>query len=52
MPNSSSSTKVKKPTIADVAKQAGVSVFTASRVVNNEPSVSSELRRKVSEAVR
>jgi DNA-binding LacI/PurR family transcriptional regulator len=35
----------------EVAKLAGVSVATVSRVLNNKPSVSSELRSKVLEAV-
>lgn len=37
-------------TIMDVAKRAGVSMKTVSRVMNNEPSVSDKTREKVSEA--
>lgn len=37
-------------TIMDVAKRAGVSMKTVSRVMNNEPSVSSSTREKVNKA--
>ena len=37
----------KKPTIKDVARLAGVSFKTVSRVVNNEAWVSDEVRTKV-----
>lgn len=37
--------------IQDVAAAAGVSMKTVSRVLNNEPNVSSETRRRVEEAV-
>lgn len=37
-------------TITDVARQAGVSIKTVSRVLNAEPHVRDELRRKVIEA--
>ncbi len=37
-------------TIMDVAKRAGVSMKTVSRVMNNEPSVSDKTREKVTEA--
>lgn len=40
-----------KATIKDVAKQAGVSFKTVSRVINREPSVSEELRARVWEAI-
>ncbi|MCO4798367.1 MAG: LacI family DNA-binding transcriptional regulator [Colwelliaceae bacterium] len=40
-----------KATINDVAKQAGVSIKTVSRVMNNEPSVRQPTREKVMEAV-
>jgi len=43
----------KKPaTIVDVASKAGVSLGTASRVMNNRRGVDPELRRKVTEAAR
>jgi DNA-binding LacI/PurR family transcriptional regulator len=42
---------VKKPSIRDVAREAGVSVATVSRVLNNKPDASGEARRKVNEAV-
>ena len=38
-------------TIADVARQAGVSPMTVSRVVNGEPGVSAKMREKVDAAV-
>lgn len=41
-----------KATINDVAKQAGVSIKTVSRVMNNEPSVRQPTREKVMEAVK
>ncbi|OYW82465.1 MAG: hypothetical protein B7Z26_03175, partial [Asticcacaulis sp. 32-58-5] len=37
-------------TINDVARLAGVSIKTVSRVMNNEPNVRSETRTKVQEA--
>ncbi|WP_308366483.1 MULTISPECIES: LacI family DNA-binding transcriptional regulator [unclassified Microbulbifer] len=40
-----------KATINDVAAQAGVSIKTVSRVINNEPSVRPTTRKKVMEAV-
>jgi LacI family transcriptional regulator len=40
-----------KATINDVAKQAGVSIKTVSRVMNNEPSVRQPTREKVMVAV-
>ncbi|HTS65520.1 MAG TPA: LacI family DNA-binding transcriptional regulator [Candidatus Acidoferrales bacterium] len=43
----------KKPaTIVDVARQAGVSLGTASRVMNNRRDVAPDLRRRVMEAAR
>ena len=39
-------------TINDVAKLAGVSITTVSRVINNEPSVRKKTREKVLEAVK
>ncbi|MEW6990208.1 LacI family DNA-binding transcriptional regulator [Colwelliaceae bacterium 6441] len=41
-----------KATINDVAKQAGVSIKTVSRVMNNEPSVRQPTREKVMDAVK
>lgn len=38
-------------TISDVAKSAGVSMKSVSRVINNEPNVSEKLREKVEAAV-
>jgi LacI family transcriptional regulator len=40
-----------KSTIDDVAKLAGVSIKTVSRVVNNEPNVREATREKVSQAI-
>lgn len=40
-----------KATIFDVAKQAGVSIKTVSRVINDEPNVRQQTRSKVLEAV-
>ena len=42
----------KQATIVDVAAKAGVSLGTASRVLNNRRDVDGELRRKVTEAAR
>ena len=39
------------PTIADVAKRAGVSLKSVSRVINKEPHVSPKLLAKVSAAI-
>lgn len=39
------------PTINDVAKAAGVSKRTVSRVINNAPSIKAETRRKVLEVI-
>lgn len=44
-------TKSNRPTMRDVAEKAGVSVATVSRVINNESSVSDQIRGKVVEAV-
>lgn len=38
-------------TIQDVAREAGVSVATVSRVINNSPSVASETRARVQSAI-
>jgi len=40
-----------KPTIFDVAKVAGVSIKTVSRVVNNEPNVRASTRERVENAI-
>lgn len=42
---------MKKPTIRDVAREAGVSVATVSRVLNKKPDTSGESRKKVEDAV-
>ena len=39
-------------TISDVAKLAGISVSTVSRVINNKLHVTEEKRRKVQEAMK
>ena len=41
-----------KSTITDVAKQAGVSMKTVSRVLNNEPNVAKKTREKVLASAR
>lgn len=43
--------KNKKPTLKDVAKKAGVSVSTVSYVINNNPSISTAVRKKVQRVV-
>jgi LacI family transcriptional regulator len=42
---------VKRPTLHDVAKKAGVSIKTVSRVVNGEENVSAEVRQRVDAVV-
>ncbi|MCI2157074.1 LacI family DNA-binding transcriptional regulator [Bifidobacterium crudilactis] len=42
----------KKPSIFEVAKRAGVSHQTVSRVINHSPDVAAATRRKVQEAIR
>ena len=44
-------TVLKKPTIYDVAKQAGVSITTVSRILNAPDKVNSETREKVLAAI-
>jgi len=39
-------------TLEDIAKQAGVSRSTVSRVVNDDPNVSDEVRKRVQELIR
>ena len=46
-----SNPKPSRPTLFDVAKLAGVSYQTVSRVVNNHPYVSKETRRRVQKAI-
>src|SRR5690242_7464799 len=41
----------RRPTMVDVAKRAGVSLKTVSRVVNNEPAVAQELVGRVMAAI-
>ena len=41
---------MKKKTIYDVAKEAGVSISTVSRVINGSGYVSAETRKKVEQA--
>lgn len=43
--------RMPKPTIFDVAKAAGVSIKTVSRVVNNEPNVRASTRERVQDAI-
>ena len=40
------------PTIRDVARDAGVSVGTVSRVINGQPYVTAEIQQRVQEAMR
>lgn len=40
-----------RPTMLDVAKMAGVSYQTVSRVINNQPYVSTEARQRVQDAI-
>jgi len=42
---------LRKPTIADVAERAGVSIKTVSRVINREPKVKQETRDRVERAI-
>ena len=42
--------QIMKTTITDVAKQAGVSMKTVSRVLNNEPNVAKTTRERVMQA--
>src|SRR5215470_18046864 len=41
----------RRPTMVDVAKHAGVSLKTVSRVVNNEPAVAQDLVNRVLAAI-
>lgn len=42
----------KRPTIAAVASHAGVSAASVSRFLNDDPKVSSEMRRRIGHAIR
>lgn len=46
------STPSTRATIDDIAKRAGVSIKTVSRVVNNEPNVREETRSRVQKAIQ
>jgi LacI family transcriptional regulator len=46
------SSKKQQPTISDVAKKAGVSIATVSRVINRTTPVASETAQRVQEAIR
>lgn len=39
-------------TIYDIAKQAGVSASTVSRVINNKPGVNAQTRKKGTEIIK
>jgi LacI family transcriptional regulator len=43
--------QARRPTLTDVAREAGVSIKTVSRVINNEPTVQSEYVERVSKAI-
>jgi LacI family transcriptional regulator len=45
------SRKIQRPTLKDVAREAGVSIKTVSRALYDEPRISPETRRKVLEVV-
>ena len=42
---------LKKTTIVDIAKAAGVSVSTVSRILNNKPDVAEETRQRVLQVI-
>jgi LacI family transcriptional regulator len=42
----------KQPTIKDVAKAAGVSIQTVSRVINNRPDVASKTRKRIQRIIK
>src|SRR6185295_208264 len=50
--NISARNEVRGATIADVAKAAGVSIPTVSRILNNKEYVADETRQRVHEAIR
>ena len=43
--------QVRRPTLTDVAREAGVSIKTVSRVINNEPTVQADYVERVSKAI-
>jgi DNA-binding LacI/PurR family transcriptional regulator len=45
------SASIKKTTIVDIAKAAGVSVSTVSRILNDKPDVAEETRRRVLQVI-
>jgi len=47
-----SNPKSSRPTMLDVAKLAGVSYQTVSRVINDHPYVSSDVRQRVKAAIK
>jgi LacI family transcriptional regulator len=47
-----STKKVKRPTIQDVARKAGVSYGTVSRVINSHPEVAPETRARVQRVIK
>ena len=50
--SASSRNEVRRVTIADVAKAAGVSIPTVSRILNNKEYIADETRQRVREAIR
>src|SRR5258708_10714267 len=52
MPPKKSNVSKSSITIADVAKAAGVSVPTVSRIINNKEYVADETRDRVNEAIK
>jgi LacI family transcriptional regulator len=50
-PGSQEALSPRKPTMADVARHAGVSLKTVSRVVNQEPHVRASLQQRVQSAI-
>lgn len=54
MPSSLKSEKLprSRPSLADIAEQLGVSIATVSRVLNDKPGISEDVRRKVGEALQ
>jgi LacI family transcriptional regulator len=45
------SRQAQRPTLKDVAREAGVSIKTVSRALNDEPRISPETRRRVLDVV-